>query len=110
MLYDIAGAILGILIGAWIAPANAGEQAFGMYVLGGAILGVTCGQLVVRVIDRWFSINLARVIGYGTLGAGAALSASVTYMPMGKWSMSVIAAIVLAGFVLGALFGESVGS
>ncbi len=103
----LAGAMVGLFTGFLVAPQNSSDSTLGVYVVCGAILGVICSQLLIRVLDRTFKVNLARIIGYGTIGVIAALNVGSIFMPLVGWSMPVMAAIVLVGFLLGAFISHS---
>ncbi len=103
----VAGAILGILVGWLVTPADARDNLLGVCVLSGAILGVVGSHLLVRVLKRKLNINFAPMIGYGFMGAMAALSVGMAIMPFVDWSLPVLATIVLMGSVVGVFFGRS---
>ena len=97
----VIGAVGGIFGGWWLTPIRARDSTLALFVVCGAILGVIGGQMLIRITDHWFRVNIAKAVGYGTLGATAGLGIGSLMLATG-WSDHTMIWTALGGFILGA--------
>ncbi len=98
----VLGAIGGLFGGWYLTPERSGDTTLGLFLLCGAIFGVVGGHLLIKIIDRWFRVNVVKAIGYGTLGAIAGLGIGSSFMLTGRWPAQTVLWATLVGFILGA--------
>jgi len=103
----VLGAIGGLFGGWYLTPDRAGETTLSLFLLCGAILGVVSGHLLIWIIDRWFRVNVARTIGYGTIGAIAGFGIGSSQMLAAGWPAQRMIWTALGGFLLGAAVSRS---
>ena len=102
MVY-LTGILLGMLAASALCPGNASETTFGLFFLGGAVVGGVCSYLVVALGDQ-FGLNLAQPIGSAMLGAVFGFGISVVLQPLSGsiWVQgSIVTLATAAGLYLG---------
>ncbi len=98
----VLGAICGLFGGWYLTPDQSGDTTLGLFLLGGAILGVVGGHQLIKIIDHWFRVNVARAVGYGILGAIAGPGIGINRLLIAGWPKYLVILAALGGFILGA--------
>jgi len=101
----VAGAIVGLFAGVFIAPRGADESVLGACMLAGAILGVVAARLLVWIGDRYLQIGLTQPVGYGLSGALVGVSIGTVLPGVVGWNLVWFIVPILVGFAVGVLFG-----
>ncbi|QDU40854.1 hypothetical protein Mal4_52170 [Maioricimonas rarisocia] len=101
----VAGAVVGLFAGVLLAPRGADDGTLGVCMLVGAFVGVVAVRLAVWVGDRYFNTGLTQPLGYGMYGAMGGVSVSAALPALVGWNLVWLVVPVVAGTVLGVLFG-----
>jgi hypothetical protein len=104
-MVHVGGCIAGIFAVWYLTPSRASNEALGLFLLAGAVLGVFAGHSLVSLADRALGINLARPLGYGVIGATYSMALSGLLMLWSEWNLWWMVAPVAVGFLAGALIG-----
>lgn len=104
MVY-LAGALMGIFLGAFLTPRNSSDSTMGLFVLAGAVLGVVASYLLVFAGDRCLKTGLAQPIGFGMAGVCFGVALSSLLGRFIGWSSVPMIALVLVCGALGFVFG-----
>jgi hypothetical protein len=108
-MVHVGGGFAGIFAGWYLTPSTASNEALGLFLLAGAVLGVFASHLLVSLADRARGINLARPLGYGVIGAKNIVmplsGLFLLWSLRSEWNVWWAVAPVAVGFLAGALIG-----
>ena len=103
---SLAGALAGLFLGWFATPPTATDEVLGVFVLGGACLGVASIYGLVFLAQRWLKVGLTQPLGYGMLGLVLGLMAANGLQLFVGWSFVML--LTLCG--IGALGGVAYGA
>jgi len=100
-LVYVLGALTGLFTGVYATPPQADPSTLSLFVIIGSVIGVTVAYLIVWIGDHWIQVNLAKHIGYLTLGGGAGLTLSELTAVLHGINMMITITLMLIGALLG---------
>jgi len=104
-IVNVAGALVGLFGGVFLAPLGSNESTQWLFGLVGAFLGVAGGHLLIRLGDRWLKTGLVNPIAYSMVGFFYGLVATSMIAPFVNWNLAPMLAIVMTGGILGVVVG-----
>jgi len=100
-LVYVLGALTGLFTGVYATPPQADPSTLSLFLIIGSVIGVAIAYLIVWIGDRWIQVNLAKQIGYLTLGGGAGLTLSELTAVLHGINMMITITLMLIGALLG---------